>query len=85
MTSMPELPTAAEQGLPGFESSVWFGILAPRGLPEPIAKTLETAILQATASPDVVAQFRTQSIDVIQRGQVDFTVYVKAETRSGLR
>ena len=79
LAGMPELPTAAEQGLPGFESSVWFGILAPRGLPEPIAKTLETAILQATASPDVVAQFRTQSIDVIQRGQADFTAYVKAE------
>jgi tripartite-type tricarboxylate transporter receptor subunit TctC len=79
MASLPELPTAAEQGLPGFESSVWFGILAPRGLPEPIAKTLETAILQATASPDVIAQFRTQSIDVIQRGQADFTAYIKAE------
>ena len=79
MASLPELPTATEQGLPGFESSVWFGILAPRGLPEPIAKTLETAILQATTSPDVIAQFRTQSIDVIQRGQADFTAYIKAE------
>lgn len=79
MASLPELPTAAEQGLPGFESSVWFGILAPRGLQEPIAKTLETAILQATASPDVIERFRTQTIDVIQRGQVDFTAYIKAE------
>ena len=79
MASMPELPTAAEQGLPGFESSVWFGILAPHGLPEPIAKTLETAILQATSSPDVVAQFKTQSIEVIQRDRVAFTAYVKAE------
>jgi tripartite-type tricarboxylate transporter receptor subunit TctC len=40
---------------------------------------LETAILQATASPDVSAQFNTQSIEMIQRNQTDFTLYVKAE------
>lgn len=79
LAGMPELPTAAEQGLPGFESSVWFGLLAPRGLPDPIAKTLESAILQATASPDVIAQFDKQSIVVIQRNQADFTAYIKAE------
>jgi len=79
LAGMPELPTAAEQGLPGFESSVWFGLLAPRGLPDPIAKTLETAILQATASPDVIAQFDKQSIVVIQRNQAEFTTYIKAE------
>jgi|PersoiStandDraft_1058852.scaffolds.fasta_scaffold08396_4 tripartite-type tricarboxylate transporter receptor subunit TctC len=79
LAGMPDLPTAAEQGLPGFESSVWFGLLAPRGLPDPIAKTLETAILQSTASPDVIAQFDKQSIVVIQRNQTDFTTYIKAE------
>ena len=66
MAGMPELPTASEQGLPGFESSVWFGILAPAGLPDPIATKLEEAILQAAASPDVIEQFKPQGIDVIR-------------------
>ena len=81
LASAPYLPTAAEQGVPDFKSSVWFGILAPRGLPDPIEKILETAILQATASPDVSAQFNRQSIEVIQRNQTDFTLYIKAENQ----
>jgi tripartite-type tricarboxylate transporter receptor subunit TctC len=80
MPGMPDLPTAGEQGLPGFESSVWFGILAPSGLPEPIAKKLEQAILQAAASPDVVEQFKPQGIDVIRRDRAQFTNYVKSES-----
>ena len=80
MPGMPDLPTAAEQGLPGFESSVWFGILAPVGLPEPIAKKLEDAILQASSSPDVIEQFKPQGIDAIRRDRAAFTDYVKSET-----
>jgi tripartite-type tricarboxylate transporter receptor subunit TctC len=80
MPGMPDLPTAAEQGLAGFESSVWFGIAAPAGLPEPIARKLEGAILQASASPDVIEQFKPQGIDTIRRDHVEFPNYVKSET-----
>jgi tripartite-type tricarboxylate transporter receptor subunit TctC len=79
MPGMPELPTASEQGLPGFESSVWFGILAPAGLPDPIARKLEAAILQAAAAPDVLEQFKPQSISAIPRDRAAFTAYVKSE------
>ena len=76
---MPELPTVAEQGLPGFESSVWSGLLAPNGLPAEVARKLETSILAATASPDMKDKFAVQGIEVIARGQKDFGVYIKAE------
>jgi tripartite-type tricarboxylate transporter receptor subunit TctC len=76
---MPDLPTVAEQGLPGFESSVWSGLLAPNGLPPEVAKKLETAILAAAASPDMKDKFAIQGIDVIARGQTEFTAYIKAE------
>ena len=79
MTGMPDLPTVSEQGLPGFESSIWFGILAPAGLPDPIARKLEESILQAAASPDLIEQFKPQGIDVIRRDRAEFTAYVKAE------
>jgi tripartite-type tricarboxylate transporter receptor subunit TctC len=76
---MPDLPTVAEQGLPGFESSVWFGLLGPKGLPPEIAKKLETSVLAAAASTDVKEKFAVQGIDVIPRGQSDFNKYIKAE------
>jgi tripartite-type tricarboxylate transporter receptor subunit TctC len=76
---MPDLPTVAEQGLPGFESSVWSGLLAPNGLPPDVAKKLETGILAAAASPDMKDKFAVQGIDVIGRGQNDFAAYIRAE------
>jgi tripartite-type tricarboxylate transporter receptor subunit TctC len=76
---MPELPTVAEAGLPGFESSVWFGLLGPKGLPPAIAKTLEESILAAASSPEVKAQFAKQGIDVIPRNHADFSAYIKSE------
>lgn len=82
---MPELPTVAEQGLPGFESSVWSGLLAPNGLPAEVARKLETSILVATASPDMKDKFAVQGIEVIARGQKDFGVYIKAENEKWAR
>jgi tripartite-type tricarboxylate transporter receptor subunit TctC len=82
---MPELPTVAEQGLPGFESSVWSGLLAPNGLPAEVARKLETSILAATASPDMKDKFAVQGIEVIARGQKDFGVYIKAENEKWAR
>ena len=76
---MPDLPTVAEQGLPGFESSVWSGLLAPNGLPADVAKKLEISILAAAASPDMKDKFAVQGIEVIARGQKDFTAYIKVE------
>jgi len=53
---LPEVPTLAEAGLPGFEYSGWFGILAPRGTPAAAVKALSTAIDQALADPDMREQ-----------------------------
>ena len=76
---MPDLPTVAEEGMPGFESSVWFGLLGPKGLPPEIAKKLETSILAAAGSPDMKEKFNVQGIEVIPRGQIDFSKYIKTE------
>ncbi len=49
--AMPELPTIAEAGVPGYEASTWAGIIAPAGLPRPILDRLNAAINQAIKSP----------------------------------
>ena len=78
---MPDLPTLNEQGLPGFESSVWAGLLGPKGLPPAVAKKLEKAILSAASDPAVKAQFTKIGFDVTARNQADFTAYIKAENK----
>ena len=50
---LPELPTAAESGLPGFEITVWFGMWAPKGTPKPVIDTLSVALQEALKSPEV--------------------------------
>jgi len=51
--SMPDMPTIEEAGVPGYELSSWYGILAPAGLPRPITEQLNAAIVKIVAMPDV--------------------------------
>ncbi len=50
---LPDLPTAAESALPGFEITVWFGMWAPKGTPKPVIDTLSAALQAALSDPEV--------------------------------
>jgi tripartite-type tricarboxylate transporter receptor subunit TctC len=50
---MPDLPTAAEAGVPGFEITVWFGLWAPRGTPRPVIDKLAAALNETLQDPEV--------------------------------
>jgi tripartite-type tricarboxylate transporter receptor subunit TctC len=76
---MPDLPTIAEEGLPGFESSVWAGLLAPKNTPPNVEKKLASAILAAAVAPAAKQKFAAQGFDVVTRGQADFTAYIQSE------
>jgi tripartite-type tricarboxylate transporter receptor subunit TctC len=56
LPTLPDLPTAEEAGLPGFQTSVWNAIWAPKGTPKPIAARLNTAIVDALADAPVRAR-----------------------------
>ncbi|MCS6931815.1 MAG: tripartite tricarboxylate transporter substrate binding protein BugD [Acetobacteraceae bacterium] len=58
VASLPDLPTAAEAGLPGFEVSVWHGLYAPRGTPAPVIERLSRALQVALRDERVVSRFR---------------------------
>ena len=51
---LPEVPTVAESGLPGFESFSWYGVVAPAGTPKPIIDKLNAAIRKGLENPDVL-------------------------------
>ena len=60
----PELPTVAESGLPGFESTTWFGVYAPKGLPADVATRLNAEINTALKSADVQERFARLGAEV---------------------
>lgn len=56
LAALPEVPTAAELGVKGYESAAWFAFLAPRGTPRPIVDRLHSEIAAAMADPAVRAR-----------------------------
>jgi tripartite-type tricarboxylate transporter receptor subunit TctC len=57
ISSLPDLPTTAEAGLPGFEVSVWHGLYAPRSTPRPIVERLNRALLAALRDETIARRF----------------------------
>lgn len=77
---VPELPTVAEAGLPGFETNNWNGFAVPRATPRAIVDRLNKDITAVLLLPDVKALLFKQGLDVAPGSSEEFTGYVKAET-----
>ena len=60
--ALPDLPTMAEAGLPGYQAQTWYGLVAPAGTPAPIIKRLHGEVSKALALPEVRSQFATQGM-----------------------
>lgn len=67
-TALPEVPTVAEQGFPGYEAIVWLAVVAPRGLPAAVAGKLAAAVTAATTSPTIQAEIRAQGYEPLVEG-----------------
>ncbi len=63
--SLPDLPTIAESGVSGYEASVWFGLMAPSGLPKEILSKLTAEVNKATKSADYVHRMNEQGFIVL--------------------
>lgn len=76
---MPHLPTVAESGLPGFEATSWFGLMAPAGTPAPIvSKTYQQAV-KIAADPDVKAKLAQLGMDTVSDGPDAFAAIIKSD------
>jgi len=76
---MPDVPTLAETALPGFETSQWFGILAPKGTPRRIIDRLYQAISRASSRADVKERLAAQGVEVVNRKPEEFAALIKRE------
>src|SRR4029453_5637196 len=61
----PEIPTPAEQGLPGFEAVSWFALFAPAGTPRPVIDKLQVEVKRILALPDVAKKLAEAGLDVV--------------------
>jgi tripartite-type tricarboxylate transporter receptor subunit TctC len=77
--SAPEIPTIAEQGLPGFEATSWFAVFAPSGTPRPTLERLHAEIVRIFNLPDVQQKMRTLGLDPILGGPDELARYQQAE------
>ena len=77
--SAPEIPTIAEQGLPGFEATSWFAVFAPAGTPKPVVDRLHAEIVRIFNLPDVQAKMRTLGLDPILGGPDELARTQQAE------
>src|SRR4029079_19651361 len=75
----PEVPTIDEAGVPGYDLSVWFGVLAPAGTPREIVQRLNVEIVKILQSPDVRERFFKQGVDVQTSTPEQFDAFVKSE------
>jgi len=75
----PEVPSIAEAGVPGYDLSVWFGVLAPAGTPREILQRLNTEIVRILQSPEVKERFFKQGVDVQTSTPEQFDTFVRSE------
>src|SRR4051812_6122033 len=61
--ALPELPTIAEAGVPGYDVDPWYGVIAPAGTPRAIVERLNVAFARALAAPDIKEKFMLQGIE----------------------
>jgi tripartite-type tricarboxylate transporter receptor subunit TctC len=77
---VPDVPTIAEQGVPGFDVSSWYGICTQAAVPKPVFEKLRVDLLKALDAPDTKKRLYDQAIDVKTATPEEFVEHVKAET-----
>jgi tripartite-type tricarboxylate transporter receptor subunit TctC len=76
----PSVPTLAESGLPGFDTSAWFGLVAPAGTPRAVIDKLAAAANGALKSDDVVAKLRAQGFEPLGGSPDEFAQFIARES-----
>lgn len=78
--ALPDTPTVAESGLPGFEASSWFGVLSPAGTPPAIITRLNAEAVKWLATPEAQEKMRNLGANAAGGTPADFAAHIRAET-----
>ena len=77
--SIPEVPTVAEQGYPGFETTQWYGINAPAKTPEAVIQRLAMEAAKAAKSPKVLERFSADDAEAVGSTPAEYAAFIKNE------
>ena len=78
-SQLPEVPTVAESGLPGFDVGFWLGALAPAGTPQPVIDKLNTAMVKALRDPEVVERLTAMGVEIVGNTPDEFGRIIRAD------
>ncbi|RYY95077.1 MAG: tripartite tricarboxylate transporter substrate binding protein, partial [Comamonadaceae bacterium] len=77
---LPNVPTIAEAGVPGYEATSWFGMFAPAATPAPIVAKLNAALVKALADPEVKKKLAEQGAEAYAEKPEQFAEFIRKET-----
>ena len=75
----PEIPTIAEQGLPGFDAASWFALFAPAGTPRPIVDRLQAEVKKILAQPEIAKKLAEAGLDAVGSSPDELAAYQRTE------
>jgi len=81
LAQLPNVPTVAESGLPGYEGSLWMGVMAPAGTPAAIVDRVGRAFITAVKSPEVRERLTRDGVEIIGNDAASFGAQIKAELK----
>ncbi len=76
---LPDVPTIDEAGVPGYEATIWLGIMAPKGTPQPIVEKLNTEINKVLNRPDVKEAWAKQGVEPMNMTPAEFDKYLRED------
>jgi len=76
---LPDVPTIAEAGVPGFQATLWVGFMAPAGTPQPIVELLNREITKIVSRPDIKAAWEKQGAEPVTMTQPQFKAFMDAQ------
>jgi len=81
LAAMPDLPTVAEAGVPGYEFETWFVVAAPKGTPRPIVDTLNSHIRKVMTPPEQVKAYEDRGVTVIASSPEEAVKHLESEQK----
>ena len=82
---LPDVPTVAESGIPGYESSSWYGFVAPANLPPDVLQKLNAEIVRALREPDVMEKLTSAGVIVVAGTPQEFAAHIRSEMDKSAR
>jgi tripartite-type tricarboxylate transporter receptor subunit TctC len=77
--ALPEVPTIAESGVPGYEVNPWFGVLLPAGAAQPLVTRINAEILKVLQLPATRERFAAEGFEAAGNTPAQFAAYIKSE------